>query len=117
APPPARAGPGGGHLRRGRDWPALSPVPRGAEGLDSLAAAEEAGPVAGGKRGRLVEEEELGPAPPRHRHAVQVLVAQFADQPAFEAPALFEQRASLGIMDDAPIAGEHSARRGRDDLA
>src|SRR6185369_8326768 len=91
--------------------------PGGPEGLDPIAAAVEAGPVAGGKRRRLVEEEQLGPAPPRHRHTVEVLVLELADQPAFEAPALLQERAALRIVDDAAVAGEQPARRGRDDIA
>ena len=99
------------HLRRARR-PArpMRARPGGGEGAGVGAAAEEAGPMAGGERGRLVEEEDLGVAlahhlPRRPRYSSEAgdpgAVAQRRRPRAcagpVEAPAaVAHQRAALG---------------------
>src|ERR1700731_1183821 len=81
-----------------------------------LAAAEEARAMPRRQCGRLVEEEQLGPAAPAHHRAPPA--AEFADasepRPARPAP---RQRFGGGIVNDAAIAGEHPAMRRGDDVA
>src|SRR5947207_9311831 len=105
------------HLRCTRDRAAIALGPGMAEGLSFLPAAEEAGAMAGRQRRRFVEKEELGPAMPGHGLAVIVLVAELADQPALERPALLQERARCRIVDDAAIAHHHAPFRDSDDLA
>ena len=70
---------------------AIALLPRRAKPVGIVTAAEEAGPMTGGERGRLVEKEQLGPAPPAHHLAPPA--PEFADtgDPGRARPALLQQ--------------------------
>src|ERR1700693_1083768 len=73
------------------------------------ALAQETRPMAGGKRGCFVQEEQLGPAAGPHDVAANAAPLQRADQPRLTGPAAVQQCARQRIMDDAPIPREHPA--------
>src|SRR5882757_697460 len=79
--------------------------PRRAKAVGVVAAAEEAWPVASRERGRLVEKEQLGPAPPAHHLAPPAPKFADAGDPGRARPALLQQGLGRGIVDDAAIAG------------
>src|SRR6185437_4744136 len=105
------------HLRRQNVSDAIAPLPRRAKPVGVIAAAIEAWAMAGGERGGLVEEEQLGPAPAAHHLAPPS--PEFADtrQPCRARPALFQQCFAGGVVDDAAVAGEQAAMRVCDDLS
>ena len=83
-----------------------------------FAPAKEAGPVAGGERGHLVEEEQLGPAGLAARRALRPIGSRRAPLKsqtqmiqAFVAQRFFSSVFVSGIVDDAAVAGEQAARR------
>ena len=80
------------------------------------AATFPAGPVAGGKRRRLVEEEQFGVASRRHDLALAAFERQRADDPRLVLPAA-DAEAARAVMQDAAIAHEIALRRVGDDLA
>src|SRR2546430_5601951 len=96
---------------------AIAPLPGRPKAVSIVAAAKEAGPVAGRERGGLVEKEQLGPAPPAHYLAPPAPEFADAGDPGRARPALFQQGLGRGAVDDAAIAGEHAAMRGGDDVA
>src|SRR5262245_36271083 len=72
---------------------AMRAQPGRREGKRVLAPAVVTGPVPGGERGGLVEEEELGPAPPAHDLAAHAAEIAAADDPRLVSPAAAEQGA------------------------
>ena len=96
---------------------AIALLPRRAKATRVLAPAEEAGTVARGERGGLVEKEQFGPAPLRHHVAAAAAELQDAGQPHRRRPALSQESFSRRIMDDAAIADKEPAMRRRDDVA
>ena len=96
---------------------AIALLPRRAKPVGVVAAAEEARAMAGRERGRLVEKEQLGPAPPAHHLAPPAPEFADAGDPRRARPALLQQGLGRGIVDDAAIAGEQAAMRGGDDVA
>src|SRR5579872_6890373 len=92
-------------------------LPGGAKAIGVLASAKETGPVARRKRRRLIEKEQLGPATPAHHPAPPAAKFQHAGEPGMRRPALLQQRAGFGIVNDAAVAGEHAAIGCRDDVA
>src|SRR5882724_140658 len=96
---------------------AIALFPGGAKPVGVVAAAEEARPVPRGERGCLVEKEQLGPAVTTHHLAPPSLEFADASEPRLAGPAPRQQRLGCGVMNDAAIAGEHSAMRCRDDVA
>src|SRR6476619_4121985 len=95
---------------------AIALLPRRAKPLGVVAAAEEARAMACRKRGRLVEEEQLGPAAAAHHFAPAAPEFAEASKPRLARPAP-RQRLGRGIVDDAAIAGGHPAIRRCDDFA
>src|SRR6185503_11191738 len=93
-----RARPGGGELARG------------------FAPAVVAGPMPGGERGGLVEEEQLGPAAPAHDLAPHAAELADADDPGLVSPAAREKGAGRGIVDDAAVSHERAALFDGDDF-
>ena len=95
---------------------ALARAPRpanfSAKSLRLLAAAFEAGPVAGGERGRLVEEKQLRviAAPDV---ALPALEAQHAADPLPRCVAPFRQRPVVAMEFAAAIAEQRAARVSR----
>src|SRR3546814_14104155 len=80
--------------------------PGGTERPGVGAAAVEAGTVAGSQGGRLVEEEQLGPAAPAHDVAPHVAERAQAHDPGLGGPAPRQQCPGGGVVDDAAVAGE-----------
>src|SRR2546423_274368 len=68
------------------------------------------------ERGRLIEKKQLGPAPAAHHLAPPAPEVAQAGKPCPARPAP-RQCFRRGIVDDAAIAGEHSAMRRGDDVA
>src|SRR5258705_9790041 len=95
---------------------AIALLPRRAKPDGVVAAAEEARAMPCRERGRLVEEEQLGPAAAAHHLAPASLEFADASEPRLARPAP-RQGLRSGIVDDAAIAGEHPAMRGSDDVA
>src|SRR3954468_12196068 len=95
---------------------AIALLPRRAEPVGVLAAAEEAGTMPGGQRGGLIEKEQLSPATTGHHLAPLAPELANASKPGPAAPAS-GQGFSRGIVDDASIAGEDAAMRRSDDIA
>src|ERR1700742_3584448 len=96
---------------------AISLLPATAKPIGVVAPTVEARAVPGREGSRLIEKKQLGPALPAHYPAATAPKFQHADQPGRARPALAQQRFGRGIMDDAPVAGEHAAFRDSDDLA
>ena len=89
-----------------------------------LTPAVEAGTVAGGERGHLVEEEELAPSCASARSVAAEGIAspapgmdEIAHDPRLGGPAAPEQRPRVGIMNDAAVSRECAARGDRMDAA
>src|SRR5262245_24484239 len=78
--------------------------------------AFEAGTVAGGERGRLVEEEQLGVAAAPHV-AVASLELEAAANPGARYPAPPRERAIVAMETAAAIAEEHPAGGLREEIA
>src|SRR4030081_1305618 len=102
--------------RAGND---AAPVPasKGAgEGLRIRPTALEAGTMAGGERGRLIEEEQLGVA---FAPDVAVAALEFkpAADPAARDPAPCAERAVVAVEAPAAVAEKKSARRIRKEIA
>src|SRR5205814_2234961 len=95
---------------------AIALFPGGAKPVGVLAAAEKARAVPRRERGRLIEKKQLGPAPAVHHLAPPAPEVAQAGKPCPARPAP-RQCFRRGIMDDAAIAGEHSAMPRRDDVA
>jgi len=81
------------------------------------ALAQEARPMTGGKRGRLVQKKQLSPAADPHDGTANAAPLQCADQPRPTCPPAVQQRSGSRIMVDAPISREHSALGFCDDVA
>src|SRR4051812_37891262 len=86
-------------------------LPRCAKPVGIVAAAEETGTMAGRERGRFIEKEQLGPAPPAHHLAPPALELADAGDPRWGGPAPLQQRLGCGIVDDAAVAGEQASMR------
>src|SRR5579871_2428505 len=67
--------------------------------------------MSGRERRRLVEEEELGPAPTCHRSPAPTFVVAEANDPGLRGPAPGEQGPRRGIVNDPAVAGEEAAGR------
>src|SRR5215813_11976601 len=105
------------HLGRARRWASVSLRPSRTKSVRLLAPAVEARPMAGRERRGFVEEEELGPAAPRHDLAPDASELADAGDPGLRRPAPAQQGARGRIMDDAAIAHEEPALRDGDDVA
>src|SRR5260221_9715701 len=105
------------HLARENINHAVAFFPRRAKPVGIVAAAEEARAVSGRQRSRLIQEEQLGPAARAHHLAPPAPEFADAGDPDRGCPALFQQGLCRGVVDDAAIAGEHSAMRIGDDVA
>src|SRR5207244_2612339 len=100
---------------RGLRWlPPAGPARRKGDG--GAAAAFEAGPVPGRKRGRLVEKEQLGIAAAPDR-AMAPLESRHATDPLAGNPAPRAERAIVAMQPAAAIAHEQSAGDNGDELA
>src|SRR5438105_3876991 len=95
---------------------AVALFPRGAKPVGVLAAAEKARPMPRRERGRLIEKKQLGPAAAAHHLAPPAPEVAQAGKPCPARPAP-RQCFRRGIVDNAAIAGEHSAMRRGDDVA
>ena len=73
--------------------------------------------MAGGERRRLVEEEKLGPAPPSHDVAPDVIELELAGYPGLGCPTPPERGLCGRVVDDAAVGGEKSLGRIRYDVA
>src|SRR5262245_54178680 len=105
------------HLGGARDTIAVrSARKRRGKCLRIVAAAFEAGPVTGGKRGRLVEEEQLRIALAPHL-AMPSLEFEEAANPGVRDPASAPQRAVVAMEAAAAIAEEQPARGISDEIA
>ena len=104
-------------FRGQRQLPRSVPGPRGTKGFRSRAPAEEARPVPGRERHRLVEEEQLRPAAACHHVAPSALEFAKTYEPGLASPAPLQQRAGRGIVNDPAIAAEHAPLRYRQDVA
>src|SRR2546429_3454983 len=104
-------------LARQNAFHAIALLPRRPKPVGIVTAAEEAWAMAGGQCGGLVEEEQLGPAPPTHHLAPPTPEFADAGDPRRARPALFQQGLGGRVVDDAAIAGEQAAMRRRDDVA
>ena len=71
--------------------------------------------MSGSDRGRFVEEKQFGVTTRSHNGSVAVLEFQLTDDPSFQYPAAFAQTLCV-IVQNAPVAHEHTARWNRDDL-
>src|ERR1700749_1823931 len=101
--------------RVGADLPGVQRLPHRAEALVVLIAALAAWPVACGKRGRLIQEEQLGVAPGLHeRRPPAALELQAARDPAAHAPAAADL--ALGVVDDPAVGVDQTARGVGEDL-
>src|ERR1700759_4243364 len=96
---------------------AVALLPAAAKTIGVVAAAVEAGPMAGRESGGLIQEKQLGPASSAHHFAAAAAELDHANEPGRARPALAQQRFRCGVVDDAAIAGEHAAIGDRDDLA
>src|SRR5580704_18014642 len=97
----------GGRARRGRE--AVAARPGGRECQCVGAAAFEARTMAGGERGRLVKEEQLGVTFAPYR-AVPVLEGENATYPRTRGPAVPRQGALVVVNAPAAVAEEQPAR-------
>src|SRR5262249_51399103 len=96
---------------------AVALLPATAKPLGVITAAEETWTMPGGKGGRFIQKEKLGPASPAHHLAPPPLELADADQPGRAGPTPPEKGLGGGIMDDAAIAGEQPPMRVGDDVA
>src|ERR1700730_2626301 len=96
---------------------AIARFPGGAKPVGVVAAAEEARPMPGCQRRRLIEKEQFGPAAAAHHFAPPTPELTDANKPCLACPALVQQGPGFGIVNDAAIAGEHPAMRSGDDVA
>jgi hypothetical protein len=88
--------------------------PQFGEALGVRTPALEAGTVAGRKRGRFIEKEQLGvPARLHHRHALASLELQAAGDPLPRRPAAPTER-SVGQMEGAAAIAHHQSAMGGD---
>lgn len=81
-----------------------------------LAPTEFAGPVTGGQRDGLVQEEKLGIGAGLHDGAMPGLVSEIADDPGLVAPS-GAAKGLAGVVENASIAHEEPARGIGDDIA
>ena len=95
----------------------IARFPCRAKAIGVVAPAVEARTMASGKGGRLIQKEQLGPAPSAHHLAPPPAEFRDADQPGRARPTFFQERFGGGVMDDAAIACEETAMRGGDDLS
>jgi len=92
-------------------------APEFGETVGGGAAAFEAGAMSGGKRGRLVEEEQLGVAVGLHELPPPVLELQHAGDPLPGRPAARPERLIRQMEAAAAVAHHEAAVRCGDDLA
>ena len=92
----------------GRTWNTLPGRPGIPKPLGSLAPAEKARAVTRGKRDRLIEKEQLGPASAGHNGAAAAFIFAAADEPGLGRPPPFQQSLRRRIVDDATIARERA---------
>src|SRR6185312_1505018 len=104
-------------LPRTNAFHAIALFPRRSKTVGVVAAAEETWAMPGGECGRLGEKEQFCPTPAAHHLAPPAPEFADAGDPCRARPAFFQQGLRRGIVDDAAIAGEHSAMRRRDDVA
>src|ERR1700747_596412 len=101
-------------LRRQQILLAIALFPSAAKTVCIVAAAVEAGTVAGGEGRGLIEKEQLGPAAAGHHVAAAAAEFQHTGEPGRRRPALLQQRPGCGIVDDAAVTDKQAALGGGD---
>lgn len=106
------------HLRRrGAAGATVGERPEGREFRRVCVPALEAGPVARGERGCLIEKEQLGILPRRHHHPLTPLEGKPTADPLPGDPAAAAQAAMLVMKSTAPVAHHEAPSRMGNDVA